>query len=83
MGDCKNFKAGEKGTAVTETKRGRGRPRKENSLSEIFEMRMTQEELNMLGTVADYEGLSRPEFLKDIIRRYFRYVKAVEKHDKR
>lgn len=82
MRDCEYFKASNEDVRDNEPKRGRGRPRKENSNCEYFGMRMTQEELNMLGEIADREGLSKSEFLRGIIRGYFTYTKAVKKYDK-
>lgn len=52
-------------------KRGRGRPRKESSLTRTFIFRGTEEHERMLNEIENRTGKSRGEIMRDALEKYY------------
>lgn len=56
---------------MLDEKRGRGRPRKKDSLTRAFIFRGTEEHERMLSEIEDRTGESRGEIIRDALEKYY------------
>lgn len=54
-----------------EPRRGRGRPKKNNSLNNVMEFRATKEHEKMLNDIATVDGKTRGEVMREALERYY------------
>ena len=54
-----------------EQRRGRGRPKKNNSLNNVMEFRATKEHEKMLNDIATVDGKTHGEVMREALERYY------------